>query len=198
VSTKFNPIFCRCSRASRLALHQMLDTSIATPPRSVVPGFLSPDTVRALRAVLDPVFATHWVALAPDEQPQRTKIGGSGRGSGNAGILDVDAAAQHPELAQLCTRELLLRPELLDLAEALMGPCSLDSLQMSGLGTASRPELRLGVGTAGWHRDGVNTHSGGNWWHWDAPAAHPYIAPLGCNALVYLQDMTPDSGPLRV
>ena len=76
-----------------------------------------------------------------------------------------------------------------------MGPVSLDSLQMSGLAAAA-PALRLGVGTAGYHRDGANTHSGGNWWRWDDAAAarpggvqqpHPYVAPLGINALVYLQ-----------
>lgn len=163
----------------------------------VVPRFLTPDTVSALRAALDPVFVDRWDDLGPSETPQRSKIGGGGRGSGDAGILDVQAAAQHPELAHICTHELLLRPELLDLVEALIGPFSLDSLQMSGLGTA-RSGPRLGVGTAGYHRDGENTHSGGNWWRWDAPEEHQYIAPLGCNALVYLQDMTEETGPLRV
>ena len=151
-----------------------------------------------LRAALDPVFATRWSDLAPSEQPQRSKIGGSGRGSGDAGLLDVQAVARHPELAHICTHELLLRPELLDLVQALVGPWfQLDSLQMSGLGTAE-PSFKLGIGTAGYHRDGVNTHSGGRWWRWDAPDVHGYVAPLGCNALVYLQDMTEETGPLRV
>ena len=163
----------------------------------MVPRFLTPDTVAALRAVLDPEFATRWTDLGPSEQPQRSKIGGSGRGSGDAGLLDIQAVARHPELARICTHELLLRPELLDLVQALIGPFQLDSLQMSGLGTA-KPSFRLGVGTAGYHRDGVNTHSGGKWWRWDAPEVHGYVAPLGCNALVYLQDMTEQSGPLRV
>jgi hypothetical protein len=170
---------------------------LCTVTSRIIPRFLSHDTVDALRAVLDPVFATRWDHLGPCEQPQRSKIGGGGRGSGDAGLLDIMAAAQHPELARICTNEILLRPELLDLMEVLIGPFSLDSLQMSGLGTAAR-RFQLGVGTAGYHRDGANTHSGGPWWRWNAPELHPYTAPLGCNALVYLQDMTEETGPLRV
>ena len=54
------------------------------------------------------------------------------------------------------------------------------------------------MGTAGWHRDSGGTHGHGVWWRWQTDDARPYTTPLGCNCLVYLQDMTDDSGQLRV
>ena len=186
---------------------------------TVLPGFLAPTTVATLcvstqtaspsphppeaegavvgrrRRVLDADFGQREWA----EPPQRLKVGGAGRGSGDAGLLDAGAVARHPELARLCTHELLLRPELLDLAELIMGEVSLDSLQMSGLAAATpAAEHRGRVGTAGWHRDSGGTHGHGVWWRWQTDDARPYTTPLGCNCLVYLQDMTDDSGQLRV
>ena len=74
---------------------------------------------------------------------------------------------------------------------------------------AGPARLAGAVGTAGWHRDGENTHGGGKWWRWGATEQQdgragggyeqrPYTTPLGGNFLIYLQDMTPDSGPLRL
>ena len=184
---------------------------------TVVPGFLTPMVVSQLRDVLDPVFA-HPEDIMPagdSQRLERQKIGGHFRrekeipgsdlvpttgslpsGTG-AGILDC--AATHPELARLCTCEILLQQVLLDFAELAMGTVQLDSMQMSALAPA--PQQHAGdVGTAGWHRDGANTASAGAWWRWDKSDGprQAYVAPLGINALIYLQEMTFETGPLRV
>jgi ectoine hydroxylase-related dioxygenase (phytanoyl-CoA dioxygenase family) len=119
-----------------------------------------------------------------------------GETGAGAGILDC--AGAHPELAEICSSEILLRHEMLDLAELAMGSVQLDSIQTSSLHQAAL-QYAGQVGTAGWHRDGVNTTSGGAWWRWakhDGPRMT--YSCMGVNCLVYLQDMTPESGPLRV
>eukprot|EP01052_Picozoa_sp_SAG31_P028462 SAG31_NODE_2750_length_5145_cov_2.649227_2_plen_148_part_00 len=146
--------------------------------------------------MLDPEFDGRIFADKP-AVPERRKIGGAGRGSGEAGLLDTDVPR---ELSQICVDELLCRKPLLDFAELLLGTCQLDSLQLSGL-PPGPPHLVGRVGTSGWHRDGVNTHGNGLWWRWGAVDAaddqqprgknkyekRPYTTPLGANFLVYLQ-----------
>ncbi len=78
-------------------------------------------------------------------------------------------------------------PELLDFAEAVMGPfVQLDNLTFVAFPSVSHDEARGKV--SGWHRD-----------IWaEVPRTTDYTRPLACNAICYLQDMTPEYGPLRV
>jgi hypothetical protein len=78
-------------------------------------------------------------------------------------------------------------PTLLDFSEKVMGPfVQLDTLTFFNFLPVPREE---GVGQAtGWHRDR---------WAW-LPEGPQYIKPNGCNAIVYLQDLTNERGPLRL
>lgn len=78
-------------------------------------------------------------------------------------------------------------PTLLDFAERVMGPfVQLDNLTLFNLSPMPKED---GAGKAlGWHRDR---------WGW-LPDGPQYIKPTACNAIVYLQDLTEERGPLRL
>ncbi len=78
-------------------------------------------------------------------------------------------------------------PDILDFAERVMGPfVQLDNLTFMAFPTYPRAEVEGRA--SGWHRD---------IWAW-VPPGNDYIAPLACNAITYLQDLTDENGPLRV
>jgi hypothetical protein len=78
-------------------------------------------------------------------------------------------------------------PTLLDFAERVMGPfVQMDNLTFMAFPSCSRAEAEGKA--SGWHRD--------IWGY--TPSHDEYVPPLAANAIVYLQDMTPEYGPLRV
>lgn len=78
-------------------------------------------------------------------------------------------------------------PMLLDFAETVMGPfVQLDNLTLAGFPSVTREEA--GDRVTGWHRD-----------RWGkVPTEGVYERPNAINAIAYLQDLTPEYGPLRV
>ena len=86
--------------------------------------------------------------------------------------------------------EAIARPAVLTVAEALMGPMlQLESATYAGFAPdeAVRADPRPRV--AGWHRDLFAAYP---------PDDGHYVPPLLFNAMVYLQDLTEENGPLRV
>jgi hypothetical protein len=82
---------------------------------------------------------------------------------------------------------LAAHPDLLDFAEQVMGPTvQLDSTAFNVFPNGPK-ETAVGV-VNGWHRDRYS----------EVPEGTDYIVPNGVNAIVYLQDLTVASGPLRV
>ena len=102
----------------------------------------------------------------------------------------------HPTLAHLLKPH-LLNTHMLDFAERVMGPfVQLDSFEITGF--PSRPAEQFNR-VAEWHRDAFNYSD--MWANHPSSAhfkPHPYTAPTACNCLTYLQDMTAESGALRV
>ncbi len=114
-----------------------------------------------------------------------------------------------PEVAEPLIRPFLLNPQLLDLAERIMGPFVQGdgfyvvgrpptSLTGRAPGSVSRQELIAEA--AGWHRDAYNHH---NLWRNDPGYAddlvggrQPFTPPLAAHMLCYLQDMESPGGPL--
>ena len=141
-------------------------------------GFMPSERLRAVRAEVDPEFARRFAA-----EPERARTT----------IADLLA---HPALADLL-REHVLNPHLLDFAERVMGPfVQLDSFEITGF--PCRPAEQLNR-VADWHRDAFNYSD--MWANHPSSAhfePHPYTAPTACNCLTYLQDMTAESGALRV
>ena len=86
---------------------------------------------------------------------------------------------------------------MLDFSEKVMGPyVQLDSFEVSGF-PIRKLESRNQVD--GWHRDAFNlTETHGKYNFTYEQGTRPYTPPLACNCITYLQDMTPESGPLRV
>ena len=79
------------------------------------------------------------------------------------------------------------QPILLDFLEQVMGPfVQLDNLTLAVFPSIAKKEAKSQV--SGWHRD--------RWAH--LPQEGIYTSPLASNAISYLQDLTDDSGPLRV
>lgn len=145
---------------------------------TVFRGYLPPARVKAWREAMDPEFAR----LFP-ERPDAPR----------AKIVPLLA---HENLAPLA-RTHLENPLMLDFAERVMGPfVQLDSFEVSGFPTRG-PEHRGTVDR--WHRDAF--HNTETWQGFDTMAEQsprPYTPPLACNCLTYLQDMNPETGPLRV
>ena len=80
----------------------------------------------------------------------------------------------------------LRRPEVLDFVEEVVGPrVQLDNLTLAGF--PANPEESDESLVVGWHRD-----------RWSHLPIGVYERPLGLNALCYLQDLTDESGPLRI
>ena len=145
---------------------------------TVFPGYLSVDQVAQWRLALDPEFDR---LFAQRLDKPRSKI--------------VPLLA-HEGLAPLATGH-LVNPQMLDFAELVMGPfVQLDSFEVSGF-PIREPELGGHVDL--WHRDAFYITE--TWSHYPLTyeqQPRPYTPPLACNCLTYLQEMTPQSGPLRV
>jgi len=77
--------------------------------------------------------------------------------------------------------------EILDFAERVMGPfLQLDNMTFMAFPSVSKEQAAGRV--SGWHRD-----------RWGGmPEGPQYVRPTACNAIVYLQDLTDEYGPLRV
>lgn len=76
-------------------------------------------------------------------------------------------------------------PLILDFAEAVMGPfVQLDNLTLAGFPSVSPDDAKGKV--SGWHRD-----------RWAQVPRGVYERPNAINAICYLQDLTPEYGPLR-
>ncbi len=77
--------------------------------------------------------------------------------------------------------------EILDFAERVMGPfIQMANLTFMAFQSVDRDAANGRV--TGWHRDR---------WAW-MPRGGDYVTPWSCNAITYLQDLTPEYGPLRV
>jgi hypothetical protein len=94
------------------------------------------------------------------------------------GIIELD-----PSLAIT----LSAHSEILDFAESVMGPfVQLDGLTIVGLGPVTQGGVKATV--SGWHRDPWG----------QVPRSTAFERPLAMNALCYLQDLTDETGPLRI
>lgn len=77
---------------------------------------------------------------------------------------------------------------VLDFLEAVMGPLvQMESLRINRTTPATKSDTD--VAAINWHRDGWALHAG---------ETNDYLSPTACNVLTYLQDLTDNSGPLRV
>ena len=77
-------------------------------------------------------------------------------------------------------------PVILDFAEVVVGPfVQLDNLTLAAFPSKDKDDAT--AGNCAWHRD--------RWGH--MPTGH-YQRPMSLNAICYLQDLTDESGPLRV
>ena len=100
------------------------------------------------------------------------------RGDGDIYICGREALERHPDL----TLPLICSPLILDVCECLMGPfVQLDSFSLVGL----RSHAVSGIN---WHRD---VYGG-------VPRSREFERPMVLNLLIYLQDLTPATGPLRI
>ena len=141
-------------------------------------NYLAPERVKDLRALLDPEFERRHA-----EHPERAR----------ATITDI---LGHETLASMLADH-ILKPDLLNFAEAVMGPyVQLDSMEISGYPSVDVEKKGM---VAGWHRDAFNvTEQWADYPYTYQLEPRPYTPPMACNYLTYLQDMTFDSGPLRV
>ena len=145
---------------------------------TVFENYLDSEKVASLRAVLDPEFSRHHA-----EDPNRPRA-------------TISSILGHERLASPLS-EHILNPRLLDFAEAVMGPyVQLDSMEISGYPSVGIEEKGK---VAGWHRDAFNlTEQWVNYPFTYQRQPRFYTPPMACNCLTYLQNMTLDSGPLRV
>jgi ectoine hydroxylase-related dioxygenase (phytanoyl-CoA dioxygenase family) len=145
---------------------------------TVFENYLDSEKVASLRAVLDPEFSRHHA-----EDPNRPRA-------------TISSILGHERLASPLS-EHILNPRLLDFAEAVMGPyVQLDSMEISGYPSVGIEEKGK---VAGWHRDAFNlTEQWVNYPFTYQRQPRFYTPPMACNWLTYLQNMTLDSGPLRV
>lgn len=91
------------------------------------------------------------------------------------------------ELAPTVMLPAVANPVLLDFCELVLGPfVQLDNLTLAGFPSIAAADAE--GKTSGWHRD--------RWSH--VPRGDAYQRPLAVNAISYLQDLTPEFGPLRV
>jgi Phytanoyl-CoA dioxygenase (PhyH) len=91
------------------------------------------------------------------------------------------------EVAPALFLPMVAHPQLLDFAEAVMGPF----VQLDGTAFNVFPNLDPAQATGkvnGWHRDRYAF----------VPQTRDYVRPLCINAITYLQDLTAATGPLRV
>jgi len=94
------------------------------------------------------------------------------------------------ELEPQATIAAIARPEVLAVAEALMGPLlQLESVTYAGFAPDAATRADAQPRVAGWHRDLFAAFP---------PADGHYVPPLLFNAMIYLQDLSDENGPLRV
>jgi len=141
-------------------------------------NFYTLEKVKALRVLLDPDFVQRH-AKNPD--------------SWRATIKDI---LSHKTLGPIMG-EHILNTEMLDFAESVMGPyVQLDGMEISGYPMVN---IKKKGEVSGWHRDAFNQTE--QWtdhnFSYKIVPRH-YTPPMACNYLTYLQDMTYESGPLRV
>jgi len=163
----------------------------ATEPSPSLPTTMTPDLV-ALRAeferqgfvILRGAHPLAWVermrALYPSLQARQHAPDGNPPPAFDA-LLEFEPEA--------CI-EAIARPAVLTVAEALMGPLlQLESATFAGFApdAASRADPQARV--SGWHRDLFAAFP---------PADGHYVPPLLFNAMIYLQDLSAENGPLRV
>ena len=187
---------------------------------TVLREVLSAAEVAALRAQLDVRIAAKLAApLGEVEGKPATgaELAATGRtisigGPDNSAIIGFPGLlAAAPEVAEPLIKPFLLNPQLLDLAEGVMGPfvqgdgfyvVGTPPAQLTGrtTGVASRQELLAEA--AQWHRDAYNHHTlwRGNPGYADdlADGGQPSTPPLAAHMLCYLQDMDGPGGPLLV
>ncbi len=187
---------------------------------TVLREVLSAAEVASLRAQLDVRIAAKLEAQLGEVEGKpatgaelaatgRTISIGGPDDSATIGFPGLLAAA--PELAEPLIKPFLLNPQLLDLAERVMGPfvqgdgfyvVGTPPAQLTGraTGVASRQELLAEA--AQWHRDAYNHHTlwRGNPGYVDdlADGGQPFTPPLAAHMLCYLQDMDGPGGPLLV
>jgi hypothetical protein len=145
---------------------------------TVFKGYMTPELIGMVRQAVDREFHTRFTAKP---EIHRTTI---------ADIL------RHDILAPLMERH-LLNAVLLDYAEQAMGPfVQLDSFEITGFPIRPIDDRHQ---VAEWHRDAFNYS---DTWAGDTASkgfsTHPYTAPTACNSITYLQDMTEETGALRV
>ena len=145
---------------------------------TVFHDYLTVEEVQEWRQAMDPQFDT---LFSVNSNKPRVKI---------VPLLD------HEKLAPLAKKH-VTNSIMLDFAELVMGPfVQLDSFEVSGF---SIRELGLTDSVDLWHRDAFNVTQ--TWIDhplFSSKKRRPYTPPLACNCLTYLQDMTEESGPLRV
>jgi len=145
---------------------------------AIFKSYLAPDKVSDLRHMLDGEFERRH---AEHLQLPRATI---------SNIL------AHETLAPVLAGH-ILNADLLDFAEAVMGPyLQLDSLEISGYPSVG---LEQKGKVAGWHRDAFNqTEQWADYPIFYQLGPRPYAPPMAGNCLTYLQDMADESGPLRI
>ena len=193
---------------------------------TVLRGILSGDEVSALRELLDKRMAAKLPAQLGelDGKPATgQELAATGRTISIGGPADQarigfpGLLSAAPEVAELLIKPFLLNPQLLDLAERVMGPfvqgdgfyvVGTPPTQLTGrrTGVSTRQELLADASAnretalPGWHRDAYNHH--GMWRKNPGSAddlaggAQPFTPPLAAHMLCYLQDMEGPGGPL--
>ena len=170
-------------------------------------GFYSPETVQAIRDIIEPEFEEIFRA---DTTAVRSKLGAPVEGGDGAGRnAQMGGLLGHPLWPQL---EPFLRAPwhsdmVLNFLELLFSPfVQLDAFGITGTPPHAYPIERRGtLVDQGWHRDssiadryqsyGVGTAYAGSI---DGYATPKYKPPNGVNLLIYLQDMTDTTGALRI
>ncbi|MBT5871831.1 MAG: hypothetical protein HOH43_00320 [Candidatus Latescibacteria bacterium] len=145
---------------------------------TVFDGFMPQERIGATRRAIDSEFENRF-AREPDTS--RTTI---------------SELLNHETLSPLLAPH-VLDGTVLDFAEQAMGPfVQLDSFEITGFPCRPKHEFNQ---VAHWHRDAFSySEMWGDHPSNKNPRPHPYTAPTACNCLTYLQDMTPESGTLRV
>ncbi len=170
-------------------------------------GLYSPQTVQAIRDIIEPEFEEIFRA---DTTAVRSKLGAPVEGGDGAGRnAQMGGLLGHPLWPQL---EPFLRAPwhndmVLNFLELLFGPfVQLDAFGITGTPAHAYPIGRRGtLVDQGWHRDssiadryqsyGVGTTYAGSI---DGYSTPKYKPPNGMNLLIYLQDTTDTTGALRI
>ena len=145
---------------------------------TVFRNYLSPEKVISWRQLMDPEFERLFLDR-PDAPRAR-----------------IVPLLGHEHLAPFAQEHVQI-PTMLDFAERVMGPfVQLDSFEVSAFPTKDQ-DLKGSVDR--WHRDAFNnTETWKEFSTMDEQSPRLYTPPLACNCLTYLQDMTEETGQLRV